>query len=177
MRTEKATRLSMIRINAAYVNPRRARSAALFVRQILPSSMKRAALEHVVDRLGDGGRARQTGSLLAQSGFLQRDHLYHGRRLSAPGIGCNIGQLEELTPRMRLPHCPARRAAKTRCGSRWRGSTGEALRTSNQRLSKAISGLSPPMSKRLMSRRFSIAFSGSLGIWLYEGSISNFASL
>ena len=45
--------------------PRSARSAALFVRQIRPSSKEAGeaipALEHVVDRLGDRCRARQLG--------------------------------------------------------------------------------------------------------------------
>ena len=96
-------------------------------------------LEHVVDRLGDGGRARQAGTLLPQPGFqgghkrrallladaqplvggkaidaaldieqhidaldrLQRDRRDRGCLLAAPGIGGDVGQLEELPPRMR----------------------------------------------------------------------------
>lgn len=49
--------------------PRKARSAALFVRQSRPSSIKRAEAfptpKHLVDQLGDWGRARQAATLLA----------------------------------------------------------------------------------------------------------------
>ena len=48
-------------------NPRSARSAALFDRQMRPSSRKRKgvpALEHVVDRLGDGRGAGQLSAFV-----------------------------------------------------------------------------------------------------------------
>ena len=57
--------------------PRSARSAALLVRQIRPSSRKRVkaipALQHVVHGLGDVGMPRQPGALGPHPGFQVAD--------------------------------------------------------------------------------------------------------
>ena len=53
----------------------RARSAALFVRQIRPSLRKPTtdpARQHIVDRSGDRGRGREARALLAQPRFQRR---------------------------------------------------------------------------------------------------------